>query len=315
MTRTNDICLTITDLAGLFQQDPKTTYEELKKVCGPQRTVNYILPSTVRKYIYSKGLRIPSKVISFQMLKGGVAKTTSALNFGLRASMYGAKVLFIDLDQQANLTFALVAHEGVDAENLPVWVDLVEKKAKVQDVRLRLHSGVDLIPSSLNNSVLDRTLLNGSRNWSQSVAQYLKEIRAEYDLVIIDTAPNLSVINTAVTCASDLVVLPINPDKFSLLGVRKHLADLSEIEKEFSLSLEKKVLFTRFDGREAMSKDILGQAIEEFEGLLMENYIRTSSEIKNAIGSKKGVFSTKSNAKEDYDLMTRELLGFNHALN
>lgn len=312
--KTNDICLSINDLAALFAKegskegayDTKATYEELKKICGPQRTINHILPETVRKFIYAKGLRIPSKVISFQMLKGGVAKTTSALNFGIRAAMYGAKVLFIDLDQQANLTFAL----GEDAENRPVWIDLIEKKAKIQDVRINLDSGVDLIPSSLNNSVLDRVLLNSNRNWSQAVNQHLKEIRAEYDLVIIDTAPNLSAINTAVTCASDLVILPINPDKFSILGVRKHLADLAELENEFSLSLEKKILFTRFDGRESISKDILAQAIDEFEGLLMENYIRASSDIKNAIGAQKSLFATKSNAKEDYDLVTRELLEF-----
>lgn len=316
--KAGEICLSINDLAVLFSKDgvvdTKATYEELKKICGPLRTINHILPETVRKFIYAKGLRIPSKVISFQMLKGGVAKTTSALNFGIRAAMYGAKVLFIDLDQQANLTFALAGDAGADldadTENQPVWVDLLEKKAKIQDVRIQIDTGLDLIPSNLNNSVLDRVLLNGNRNWSQAVNQHLKEIRAEYDLVIIDTAPNLSAINTAVTCASDLVILPINPDKFSILGVRKHLADLAELESEFSLSLEKKILFTRFDGRESISKDILAQAIEEFEGLLMENYVRASSEIKNAIGARKSLFATKSNAKEDYDLVTRELLEF-----
>lgn len=309
MAQNNEICLSIHDLASLFQQDQKTTYEELKKICGPQRTVQYILPETVRKFIYAKGLRIPSKVISFQMLKGGVAKTTSALNFGIRASMYGARVLFIDLDQQANLTFALLMN-GEEAEARPVWVDILEKKAKIQDVRMSLPAGVDLIPSNLNNSVLDRVLLNGQRNWAQAVQMYLKEIRAEYDLVIIDTAPNLSAINTAVTCASDLVVLPINPDKFSLLGVRKNLSDLNELEKEFSLSLQKKILFTKFDGRESLSKEILALAIEEFEGLLMENYVRSSTDIKNVVGEKKNLFSTKSNAKEDYDQVTKELLEF-----
>jgi len=309
MAQNNEICLSIHDLASLFQQDQKTTYEELKKICGPQRSVQYILPETVRRYIYAKGLRIPSKVISFQMLKGGVAKTTSALNFGIRASMYGAKVLFIDLDQQANLTFALLMNAEA-AESYPVWVDIIEKKTKIQDARLSLPLGVDLIPSNLNNSVLDRVLLNGQRNWAQAVQMYLKEIRAEYDLVIIDTAPNLSAINTAVTCASDLVVLPINPDKFSLLGVRKNLSDLKELESEFNLNLEKKILFTKFDGRESLSKEILSLAIEEFEGLLMENYVRASTDIKNVVGEKKSIFSTKSNAKEDYDQVTKELLEF-----
>jgi len=300
-----EFCLSLNDLAELFGQDPKVTLKELQKLCGPQRTVNHILPATVRKFIYAKGLRFSQQVVSFQMLKGGVAKTTSALNFGWRAAMYGARVLFIDLDQQANLTFAL----GVEDDSLPVWIDIVEKKVSIAQARRQLASGVDLIPSSLNNSVLDRVLLNGNRNWAQAVNGPVKELKAQYDLIIIDTAPNLSAINTAVTCASDLIVLPINPDKFSLLGVRKHLADLTEIKKDFDLEFDSRILFTRFDGRESASKEILGQCIAEFEEILLKNYVRTSTDIKTHVGGGRSIFSNKSNAKEDYDLVTKELLG------
>jgi chromosome partitioning protein len=300
-----DFCLSLLDLAALFDKDPKVILKDLQKVCGPQSTVNYILPETVRKYIYAKGLRLPHKVVSFQMLKGGVAKTTSALNFGLRSAMYGARVLFIDLDQQANLTFAL----GMEDESRPVWVDVVEKRLSLKDVRVEIEEGIDLIPSSLNNSVLDRVLLSGSRNWAQAVKGPLKEIEAEYDLVIIDTAPNLSATNTAVTCASNLVILPINPDKFSLLGVRKHLEDLNDLKKDFDLEFENRILFTKFDGRESSSHEMLSNCIGEFADILLKNYVRTSTDIKNHIGSSRTIFANKSNAKEDYDLVTKELLG------
>jgi chromosome partitioning protein len=300
-----DFCLSLNDLAALFGEEPKEILKDLQRVCGPQRTVNHIYPETVRKYIYSRGLKLPQKVVSFQMLKGGVAKTTSALNFGLRAAMYGARVLFIDLDQQANLTFAL----GIEDESRPVWVDVVEKRLPLKDVRIEIEPGIDLIPSSLNNSVLDRVLLAGNRNWAQAVKGPLKEVKAEYDLIVLDTAPNLSAINTAVTCASDLVVLPINPDKFSLLGVRKHLADLADLKKDFDLEFDSRILFTKFDARESSSRDILGACIGEFEDLLLKNYVRTSADIKNHIGSSRTIFATKSNAKEDYDLVTKEILG------
>jgi len=167
-----------------------------------------------------------------------------------------------------------------------------------------------LIPSSLNNSVLDRVLLQSNRNWAQAVKAPLRELQDRYDLIILDTAPSLSILNTAVTCASDVVVLPINPDKFSMAGVKKHLEDLKELEKEFDLKLEKRILFTRFDGREMASREILTQCVDLFEDLLMKNYIRSSSEVKNTIGSGKSIFSTKSAAKEDYDLVMRELLQF-----
>lgn len=302
----NDFLLSTADLAAFVGLSPKECLHELESLFGTLSFKSLIEPQIVRRYLSSKGYQYPQQVVSFQMLKGGVAKTTSALNFGLRAAMYGARVLFIDLDQQANLSFAL----GVEDESLPVWIDIVEKKKKIEEVVVEIDQGVDLIPSSLNNSVLDRVLLNGSRNWAQAVRGPLQQIKGGYDLVIIDTAPNLSAINTAVTCASDLVVLPINPDKFSVSGMKKHLADLQELKAEFDLKFSEKILFTKFDGRESASREILNQVAESFSDQLMDHYIRTSTDIKNTIGTSKTIFNTKSNAKEDYDLVTKELLGF-----
>lgn len=294
------------DLGTLLGWSAEKLQKEMKKA-GFESPYKSVIPrEQVRGFLEKRGFRYPNQVVSFQMLKGGVAKTTSALNFGWRAAMYGARVLMIDLDQQANLTFAL----GVEAENKPVWLDIVEKKVTPQEAIVPISEGLDLIPSSLNNSVLDRVLLNSNRNWSMAVKAPLRELRSEYDLVILDTAPSLSIVNTAVTCASDLVVLPINPDKFSLLGVKKHLEDLTELEKEFDLKLEKKILFTRFDGRESASHEILTRCLDLFEDFLMKNYIRSSSELKNTLGTGRSIYSTKNAAKEDYDLVTRELLGF-----
>lgn len=260
----------------------------------------------VRRLLQDKGFKIPRQTISFQMLKGGVAKTTSALNFGWRAAQYGARVLFVDLDQQANLSFAL----GVDAENLPVWVDIVEKKISIDKAIVKVSDNIDLIPSSLNNSVLDRVLYTSHRNLASAVKSPLREIQDNYDVIVLDTAPSLSAINTAVTCASDMVILPINPDKFSMIGVKKHLADLEELREEFAIDFATKILFTRFDGRESASQAFLEECLELFEDLLLKHYIRASADIKNALSGPKTIFSVKSHAKEDYDGLTRELLGF-----
>lgn len=300
----NVFLLSTADLSQLVGKSPERTLKQIEALSGPLKHKSYLQPQVVRKYLSSLGYQYPHQVISFQMLKGGVAKTTSALNFGLRAAMYGARVLFVDLDQQANLTFAL----GVEAESLPVWVDIVEKKATAEGATVKIDEGIDLIPSSLNNSVLDRVLLNSNRNWAQAVRGPLKEIKAFYDLVIIDTAPNLSAINTAVTCASDLVVLPINPDKFALSGLQKHLEDLKELESEFDLGFQRKILFTKYDARESASHEFLQSCTEKFEDLLLKGYIRTSAEIRNTIRSSRTIYSSKSNAKADYDRVTREIL-------
>lgn len=308
-----DAQLSLSDLAYFFETEATLIEARLKKLdvkwkskstatLAPKATVE---PKLVRALLEKSGYKIPRQIISFQMLKGGVSKTTSAFNFGWRAAQYGARVLFVDLDQQANLSFAL----GVDAENLPVWVDIVEKKTPIAKAIVPVTENIDLIPSSLNNSVLDRVLYTSHRNLATAVKAPLKEIQQDYDLIILDTAPSLSAINTAVTCASDVVILPINPDKFSMIGVRKHLDDLNEMRSDFDLEFETKVLFTRFDGRESASQAFLEECLELFENSLLKHYIRSSAEIKNALSGPRTIFATKNNAKEDYDGLTRELLG------
>lgn len=169
---------------------------------------------------------------------------------------------------------------------------------------------MDLIPSTLNNSVLDRVLMNSNRNWAQAVKAPLEKIRHRYDLILIDTAPALSATNTAVTVASDEVILPVNPDKFAFLGLQKNLGELEDIRQDFELEFARKILFTKFDGRENASHEILQKCIESFEGDLMKGYIRTSSEVKNSVRSGKSLYAGKSPVKSDYDFVTREILGF-----
>lgn len=303
---TQEFCITLSDLASFMEIPSTECKRQLEAQLKKKLKTPWLLPEDVRTFLLSKGYQYPQKVISVQMLKGGVAKTTSVLNMGLRAAMYGARVLFVDLDQQANLSFAL----GVEDESLPVWVDIVEKRKAIDECVRFIEPHVDLIPSSLNNSVLDRVLLNSNRNWAQAVKGPLEKIKHRYDLVLIDTAPALSATNTAATVASDEVILPVNPDKFAFLGLEKNLSELEDIKKDFLLDFKSKILFTKFDGRENTSHELLQRCIDSFEDSLMKGYIRTSSEVKNTVRSGKSLFAGKSPVKSDYDLVTREMLGF-----
>jgi chromosome partitioning protein len=265
----------------------------------------YLKPEQVRAALKARGYVFKKQVICIQMLKGGVGKTTTALNIGLRASMYGARVLMVDLDQQANLSFSL----GLNDEKQAVWANVLEGDVKVQSVIHSITSHLHIIPSNLNNSVLDKILMSAKRNIASALSQGLSPVMKDYDLVIIDTAPNLSAINTAAACASDLVILPVNPDKFSFDGLAKTFDDLKEIQAEFSQSFDIKVLFTKFDRREISSNGLLKSCLAEYGDVMINSFVRTSSEFKNVMRSGKTIFSHKGTAKEDYDTVTREVLG------
>jgi chromosome partitioning protein len=303
----NEFCLRLDDLAEMFHlkvEKAKAELESLGLEVFLSQGRAYVTPENVRRYIQQKGYRYQPQVISFQMLKGGVAKTTSCLNVGLRAAMYGFRVLFLDLDQQANLSFAL----GVDDLDAPVFLNVLEKKVTLAQAIRPLSPNVGLLPSNLNNSVIERVLLQGVRNLGRVVRGPIEELLGSYDLVLIDTSPSLNALNTAVTCASDTVVLPINPDKFTLFGVQKHLADLEQIREDFGTKFDVKILFTKYDGREAASAAYFQQCLELFGNKMLGHYVRQTADIKNIIGTGKTIYDTKGNAKEDYDRVTRDIL-------
>lgn len=304
----------IDDLSVELNKRPLDLLESLKRaptLKSQNKKKSNLDPLKVRYLLYNSGIKIKPQVFSFQMLKGGVAKTTSALNIGIRAAQYGLKVLLIDLDQQANLTYSL----GCQSILAPVWIDIVEKKCDPSQAIIPIFETLDLIPSNLNNSVIEKVLIKSQRNWAMSVKGPLNLIRERYDWIIIDTAPSLTMLNTAVTCASDTVILPVSPDPFAMMGLEKHLIELDEIAKDFDLShLNKKILFTQYDIREKLSQHYLDLCIEKYNELLLDSFIRKSLDVRKAIEENKTIFHSSSYAKEDYDLVTKELIGFKERL-
>ena len=278
--------------------------EELRESFNLKNSVASANSSDVREILTRGGFSYPREVISFQMLKGGVAKTTTAFFVGQRLAQYGARVLFVDLDQQANLSYAL----GFENESHPVWVDLIEGRKTIEDLLVPLDENIDLIPSNLNNSVLDRVLMRTQRNWAMCVKGPLQKVVNKYDFVLIDLAPALSVINTAATVASSSVVLPVNPDKFSMIGLKKHMDELGLTKTEFAAEFKTQILFTKFDAREKMSELYLKECLRNYEDHLFETYIRSSTEVKNALELKKDIFASKLGIRNDFDDLALEIL-------
>ena len=151
-TTTNDFFILISDLAAAVGVTNQALHKYIK-ANGFETLVTtnraYLTAETARKVMLARGFLYKQQVVSLQMLKGGVAKTTTAMNIGLRANMYGARVLLIDLDQQANLSFAF----GVEDPDALVWVDVIEGKTSVEKTIRKVSPTLHLIPSNLNNSM------------------------------------------------------------------------------------------------------------------------------------------------------------------
>lgn len=255
-------------------------------------------------------LSFRKKIIAIQIVKGGTGKTSLTQAIAIRANLYGARVLCVDLDQQGNLTQAF----QVTPAETPVMVDLIIRGSNFsfQDGIIKIIPGLDLFPSRIENAVLDNAIMLESLPVDRIYRDMLETVQDDYDLVLIDCPPALGQSVAAATLASTCVIAPVTPEKFSLSGLKVTAQEIENIGKKYHKSILIKVLLNKFDSRTTLSHETLSSLIKNpiFGEKLLKTYVRVSQEFPNAVASGESIFdSTRNNsAKEDIDLLTRELL-------
>lgn len=257
-------------------------------------------------------IKFKKKVISFQIVKGGTGKTSITHSFAIRANLYGAKVLCIDIDQQGNLSQAF----NINAQDLPVMIDILNQDSKVEESIVSVSPGLDLIPSRLENAILDNFLMLSKYPLDKVYANIVNQIHHKYDLILIDCPPALGQSVTAATLASDLIIAPVTPEKFSLSGLRISYEELHTIRERFNKDVLFKIILNKFNTRTALSTEVFTSIFNDelFRSAMCNTFIRACQEFPNTIYSKSNIFATFKNtsAKEDIDLLTREILDLNN---
>lgn len=307
--------LTQNEIASLLEISPQAASIYAGKLeLKPYRQQNKSAysPSAVRKFLTARGFTYPKEVIAFQMLKGGSTKTSSAFNLAIRLNQYGARVLCVDLDMQGNLSDAL----GVEVKDEhALFIHIARGEATIEETIIPICEGLDLIPSEFENSTLDYELSSKRKNLASFVSTELDKVRSKYDFIIIDCNPALSSLNISIALASDRIVIPVNPDRFSKRGLAKTITELERVGVDYKQSMEFSLLYTLYDARESSSQKYLIDYGSTYKGRLFSTFIKRNTDVKNAIDQKKSIFDfPRAPAREDFDLVARELLGWRKEL-
>lgn len=179
------------------------------------------------------------KVIALTNQKGGVGKTTTAVNLGVGLVQQGKKVLLIDADAQANLTMAL---GYTKTDNLPITLsdimqDIIDgKSVDVQESILHTDEGVDLLPSCVELAGVETTLID-TKNRESVLKACISEVKKNYDYVLIDCMPALGMLTINGLAAADRVIIPNQPHYFSIKGLEQLLRSVSKVKRQINPNL------------------------------------------------------------------------------
>lgn len=215
------------------------------------------------------------KVIALTNQKGGVGKTTTAVNLGVSLAQQGKKVLLIDADAQANLTMSLGYNRPDD---LPVTLSTImqdiidDKSVDVSKSILHHGEGVDLLPSNIELSGLEVRLINAISRESV-LKTCVHEVKKNYDYCLIDCMPSLGMLTINALAAADSVVIPTQPHYLSAKGLELLLRSASKVKRQINPPLRiDGILMTMVMPRTNISKEITatvrsayGQKIKVFD--------------------------------------------------
>jgi len=204
----------------------------------------------------------PAAVIAITNQKGGVGKSTTAINLGAGLALQGERVLVVDLDPQGNTTSGLgIDRAALSGSTYEVLVaDMpIETALEASSVR-----DLYLVPANINLAGAEIELVSMFSRETR-LRQAIKEIRSDYDFVLIDCPPSLGLLTVNGLAAADEVLIPIQCEYYALEGVAQLMRSVELVQRNLNPELEVEgVLLTMFDGRTTLASDVARQVREHF---------------------------------------------------
>ena len=250
----------------------------------------------------------PARIIAMCNQKGGVGKTTTAINLASALAGYGRKVLVVDFDPQGALSAGL----GVVAHDIKTIYDLmVEKDLNVEEVIVKTSvKNLDVIPANIDLSAAEVQLVNEVAR-EQILARILRPILENYDVIIIDCQPSLGLLTVNALTAAHGVVIPLNCEFFALRGVALLIETIEKVRDRLNPAIKLDgILATMYDPRTLHAREVVERLYEAFGNQVFDTIVNRTVKFPDATIAALSIteFAPTSDAAEYYRTVARELV-------
>ena len=251
------------------------------------------------------------KIISIANQKGGVGKTTTAINLSTILAKKGKKVLLVDADPQGNATSGLGAKREIEYSTYDILVnDATIKETTIGTVVKKLY----VCPSNISLAGAEVELVS-MMSREQRLKEKLDEVKEEYDYIIIDCPPSLGLITLNAFTASDSVLIPVQCEYYALEGLGQLLNTVNLVKKHLNPKLEiEGALLTMYDVRTNLSNQVVSEVKKYFGDRVYKTVIPRNVKLSEApsYGMPITVYDARSKGAKSYEKFAKELIKKNN---
>ena len=314
----NEILFSQADIASYAEVTPSVVSHHIAKhqimaiqsgaKSEQRKKYNFQVARTIIKEFQTKDHAPKYKTQVFFNFKGGTGKTSLCHQLSVMFALYGYKILVIDCDPQAHLSYSLGCDE--QADNLTLY-DVIVNKVSIEEAIIKnVYEGLDLIPANLSLTRLELPL-NQMPNREKVLLKLLEKTRDNYDFVFMDTNPTISTLNRNATLAADMLNIVCETQPYSLKGLEILVAEINAFAEVMEKPINYQIIPNKYESKTAISQESLGILHTSYRDNVLESVVRKSEDINLSAKMRKPVFgicNKKSVALEDIKDLGKELM-------